>query len=163
MKKNLILGVGNPLLCDDAIGPVVIRRAETALSDMKQFVDFKENYAGGFDLLEEIQGYDRLLLIDCVKTGICKPGTCQIYSVKDFEKYRQERSFNSHSLNLPTLINLGRACGYHMPEEIIVFGIEARDTTTFSEEPTDEVRACIDDIIDRIRSTILQWGDCDTV
>jgi len=163
MKKNLVIGIGNLVLSDDAVGPLIVRRAEEVLADAKECVDFKENYSGGLDMLDDINGYDRLLIVDCVKTGSCEPGTCITYGLNDFEKHRHERSFNSHILTLPTVLDIGKRCGYKMPDDIIIWGIEADDTTTFSEEPTDKVKACIDGVVEKMRQTIAEWQKQDAL
>ena len=162
MKKNLILGLGNSILSDDAIGLFVVRRAQELLSDLKEYVDFKENHSGGFDLLYDINGYNRLLVVDSIVTGKYKPGTCLTFTLKDFEHLTQLNPVNSHSLNLPTTIKTGQKCGYIMPEELVVLGIESADVTTLSEQLTESVNACVDDVVKRIRKEILSWIELDS-
>ena len=161
MKKNLILGLGNSILSDDAIGLFVVRRAQELLSDLKENVDFKENHSGGFDLLYDINGYKRLLVVDSIVTGKSKPGTCLTFTIKDFEHLTQLNPVNSHSLNLQTTITTGQKCGYTMPEELIVLGIESADVTTLSEQLTASVNACVDNVVERIRKEILSWIELD--
>lgn len=162
MKKNLILGLGNSILSDDAVGLFVVRRAQELLADLKEHVDFKENHSGGFDLLYDINGYHRLLVVDSIVTGKSKPGTCLTFTLKDFEHLTQLNPVNSHSLNLPTTIKTGQKCGYIMPEELIVLGIESADVTTLSEQLTASVNACVDDVVKRIRKEILSWIELDS-
>ena len=162
MKKNLILGLGNSILCDDAIGLFVIRRAQELLTDLEKHVDFKENHSGGFDLLYDINGYNRLLVVDSIVTGKSKPGTCFSFTLKDFEHLLQLNPVNSHSLNLPTTIRTGQKCGYTMPEELIILGIESADVTTLSEQLTANVKACVDNVVERIRQEILLWIELDS-
>lgn len=163
MKKNLILGLGNSILSDDAIGLFVVRKAKELLSDLKENIDFKENHSGGFDLLYDINGYHRLLVVDSIVTGKYKPGKCLTFTIKDFEHLTQLNPINSHSLNLPTTIKMGRKCGYTMPEEFIILGIEAADVTTLSEQLTASVNACVDNVIKRIRKEILSWIELDSI
>ena len=162
MKKNLILGLGNSILSDDAIGLFVVRRAEESLNELNEFVDFKENHSGGFDLLYDINGYNRLLVIDSIITGKYKPGTCLTFTLDDFEHLLQLNPVNSHSLNLPTTIKTGQKCGYTMPDEFVILGIESSDVTTLSEQLTDSVNACVDDVVKRIRKEILSWIELDS-
>ncbi len=49
-----------------------------------------------------------------------------------------------------------------MPEELLIFGIESEDVTTFSEKLTGKVEACVDDVVDRIRETLLMWIERET-
>ena len=162
MKKNLILGLGNSILSDDAIGLFVVRRAQELLAELKEYVDFKENHSGGFDLLYDINGYDRLLVVDSIVTGKNKPGTCLTFTIKDFEYLLQLNPVNSHSLNLPTTIKTGKKCGYKMPEDFIILGIESADVTTLSEQLTASVNGCVDNVVERIRKEIHSWIELDS-
>ena len=157
MMKSLVIGIGNVVLSDDGVGPYVVKRAEEHLFDLKGNVDFKENYSGGFDLLYDIAGYNKVLIIDSVLTGVHEPGTCITYNMGDFHQLEQSRLVDSHGVNLPTVLETGRRCGYKMPEEVIIYGIESDDVTTFSEELTTKVEASVDSIVDKIRETLLKW------
>ena len=157
MKKILIIGLGNTVLSDDAVGPYVVRRAEQHLDDLKGFVDFKENYSGGIDMLYDMVDYEKVLLIDSIKTGNCEPGTCIEYKISDFDSLVQPRLTDSLGMNLPTVLELGRKCGYGMPDEFIILDIVAEDLITFSEHLTEKVSICIDNVILKIRETILNW------
>ncbi len=158
-KSINVIGLGNLVLSDDALGLQVVRRARDLLDDLGEYVDFKENHSGGFDMLYDIIGYDRIIIVDCIVTGTCEPGTCITYSLDDFDNLKQVRPFNSHSVNLPTILEIGRKYGYHMPDEIIVLGIEVEDIATFSEKMTDKVSASIDTIVGEIREIIIKHLD----
>jgi len=159
MKKYLVIGIGNVVLSDDGIGPYVVRRAEELLSNLKEYVDYKENYSGGFDLIYDIAGYDKVLIVDSILTGTCEPGICITCTSADFDQLKSDRLIDSHGINLPTIIETGRRCGYKMPEEMVIFGIESEDVTTFSEHLTEKVEACIDDIVLRIEETLSIWTE----
>jgi hydrogenase maturation protease len=102
-------------------------------------------------------------VVDSIVTGKYKPGTCLTFTIKDFEHLLQLNPVNSHSLNLPTTIKTGQKCGYTMPEELIVLCIESADVTTLSEQLTDSVNACVDDVVKRIRKEILLWIELDSI
>jgi Ni,Fe-hydrogenase maturation factor len=58
---------------------------------------------------------------------------------------------------LPAVVDLGKQCGYAMPSEIVIFGIESVDITSFSIDPTENVRLAISDVVDRIEKRLLAW------
>jgi len=153
-RNTTIIGLGNPVLSDDAVGLHIVQRAKVLLDDLSEHVDFKENYSGGFDMLYDVIGYDRIIIVDCIITGTCEPGTCITYTLDDFYNLEQVRPFNSHSVNLPTIIEIGRKYDYQMPDEIIILGIEVKDIETFSEKMTDKVDSSIDTIVGEIRKII---------
>lgn len=157
MKMFLVIGIGNSVLSDDAVGLHVIERARKLLGNLKPFVDFEENCAAGLDLLYDMEGYEKVLLVDCMKTGRYRPGTYITFEMGDLEHLRQNRITDSHALNLLTVIDAGKICGYKMPRNIIILGIEGADITTFSENLTEEVEECVDAVVHRIEKTILSW------
>ncbi len=54
--KTLVLGLGNPLLGDDAVG---LRVAASLRGRLPPDVELDEDYCGGLRLMERLAGYDR--------------------------------------------------------------------------------------------------------
>ena len=71
--RTLVLGLGNPLLGDDAVGLKVAALVRERL-DGAPGVDVLEEEAGGLRLMERMTGYDRAVLVDAAVTG-GTPGT----------------------------------------------------------------------------------------
>jgi hydrogenase maturation protease len=163
MRKCLVVGLGNTVLSDDAVGIIAVRRAQKMLPAFSKYVDFKESCSIGFDMLYDMIGYDCVLIIDSIMTGACEPGTCLVYTMDDFDQIKQERIFNTHYLNLPTVFNVGHTFGYKIPEECILFGIESADVTTFSEELTEKVADSMEEIVKSIGEVIGNWLEGEAV
>ena len=62
--RILILGVGNPILGDDGVGPAVARRLHHSLP--AGTADLVDAPLGGLELLELMVGYQRVILIDAL-------------------------------------------------------------------------------------------------
>lgn len=62
MKKLLILGIGNLVLKDEGIGIHIINRLEKA--QLPPWVDLLDGGTGGIFLIDTIQQYEHLILID---------------------------------------------------------------------------------------------------
>ena len=67
-----VLGLGNELLGDDAIGIIAARRIGLELADQVEVV---EASTYGLALLDVILGCRQLIIIDAIKTGSCPVGT----------------------------------------------------------------------------------------
>ncbi len=157
-KSYLVIGLGNTLLCDDAVGPLAVRKAKASLQ--KKFgarIDFIENDSSSFDLLFEMTGYCKVLIIDSMLTKKCDPGTCLFFNVEDLKPVAANGYVNSHGIRLPALIEAGRLFGYQMPDECLILGIEVLDITTFSLEMTEPVSTSLDSIIVKIEDTLITW------
>jgi len=150
--KTLVLGIGNPILSDDAVGIKVAEEIEGRLRE--QCLDVKTASIGGLSILDEISGYDRLILIDSIKTGEGKPGDVYKLSVEDLGSTSHLSS--SHGMDFATVIGLGRKVGYKIPEIIDIYAIEIEDNTTFSEECTKKVKMRISEIADKIMG-VIKW------
>ncbi|MCK4330673.1 hydrogenase maturation protease [candidate division WOR-3 bacterium] len=160
--KTLVLGIGNPILSDDGVGIKVVEGIEDrmqkiidsgsfgCLSDM----DVRQICIGGLSLLNEISGYNRLILIDSIKTGKGKPGDVYKLAINDLGSTLHLTS--SHGMGFATVIELGRRLGCKIPETIEIFAVEVEDNTTFCEECTEKVKARIPMIVDEIMGMV-EW------
>ncbi|MBI5828855.1 MAG: hypothetical protein HZB20_04795 [Chloroflexi bacterium] len=66
--KTLILGLGNPILGDDALGLRVAALVRQRLPPGSA-IEVDEEYWGGLRLMERLVGYDKAILIDAICTG----------------------------------------------------------------------------------------------
>ena len=73
--KTLLLGMGNPILCDDAVGIRLAGAVAERLGPRPGLDVVEECSVGGLNLLEVIAGYDRVVVLDSIMTGDGVPGT----------------------------------------------------------------------------------------
>ncbi|MBD3348593.1 MAG: hydrogenase maturation protease [Candidatus Eisenbacteria bacterium] len=151
--RTLVLGVGNSILSDDAVGLVVARRLEERFGG-RDDADFGYNEEAGFTLLEESLGYERLVVVDSILTGV-EPGTIHRLDLSDLG--RSIHSNSPHGMNLATVMALGRAQGMDVPDDVRIYAIEVIDTLTFGEELTPQMAERVGGIVDEIASEV--FGD----
>ncbi len=137
--RILVLGLGNPILCDDGVGYQVAMTLQERL-DMPD-VDIKEAGIAGLDFLDMITGYDRAIVIDAIQTEKGKPG--KIYRFGPDSLAATRHSGTPHDVNIATALELGKKLNLKLPKEIIIFAIEVEDVTSFSEECTPEVKKAV--------------------
>lgn len=159
IEDIIVLGLGNPTLCDDVAGLLIIDELINNYSEIFQKVKFVKNYSGGFDMLYEFVGFKKAIIIDSINTGKIEPGSCIEFDYNDLKDLTQPRLVDSHGLNLPTVIETGKMCGYEMPEDIYIFGIEGTEFTEFSEKPTAEVQAGIYKAVEMIVEKLKHLND----
>lgn len=149
-KRTLVLGVGNPILSDDGVG-IHVARILKAMNFPG--VEIDELPASGLEALDIIRGYDRVIIIDAIKTSDGKPGDMYLLEEKDFEKAIHGSS--PHGINMATAFAMGRKIvPEQMPKEILYFAIEAEDIVNVSEELTEKVAKALPDIVARIEEEI---------
>lgn len=143
--NTLVIGVGSTIRGDDGVG-VRVARALTGRCHGPQ-VDVIEVGTAGLSLLDFIEGYDRLVVIDAAVTGAA-PGT--VHALKGEDVAKTVHLGPGHEADLPTTLALGRRLSRHMPEEIVVFAVEAADIETFSEQLSPAVGAAIPEVVARV-------------
>ncbi len=137
---TVILGLGNSILSDDAVGILAAREAGKLLDGCPGIVT-AENERGGMDVLDEIGPYERAVLVDGIKTGRKPPGTIFLLSAREFIPTRRLSGF--HDLDLSTALELARRLGLPIPGEIFVLAVEIIDDVNFGDKCSPEVEAAI--------------------
>jgi len=142
--KTLILGFGNPILSDDVIGIRIAEELEGRFPD----ITVEATSEAGLAILEEVTGYDRLIIIDSIKTGKGRPG--ELYKLELDDLMPRSDFSSSHGLDIATAFKLGESLGYPLPCEVSIYAIEVKDNTTFGEALTPEVEKSIPLIVRQI-------------
>jgi hydrogenase maturation protease len=138
-SRTLLLGMGNPILSDDAVGIRLVGDFSRRLGNVAGLDIIDECTTGGLDLLPIIEGYDRLLVVDSVKT---REGVAGNWFRFTADRLRETIHLtNIHDANFATALTLGRLVGMKIPpdQEIHVFAVEVTDDFTFSEKMTDRL------------------------
>lgn len=156
--KTLVLGIGNPILSDDSAGIKAAQAVAAKVSDPQ--VRVAETSEAGLSLLDAIVGYDRVIIIDTVQTGKGRAG--QIYRLSP-ENFSFAKHFSSpHQVNLITALELGRSLGLAVPQQIVIFAVEAQDISNFGERCTPEVEQAIPELVRMVLQELGCRGSGDT-
>ena len=145
--RTLVIGVGNLLRCDDGAGIHVVRR----LREIKPELDVLEVSLPSVDIIEEVRGYDRVIVVDAIISG-GEPGT--VFNVNLHQGEEPPVLSSSHGMDLFTTLKLGMQLYEDMPGEQIVIGIEASNITTFSEECTPKVEEAVRKVVEIIMQLV---------
>lgn len=140
--KTLVIGLGNPILTDDAAGILTARRvAETLPAETG--IDVIELSVGGIALMEHMVGYERVILIDALWTPPDQVGRVHVFAAGDLSETLNASS--THDADLPTALRIGRELGAPLPDpaHIQIVAITAHRVLDFCETPTPPVAAAI--------------------
>lgn len=141
------------MLSDDGFGPAVARLVRERLDTLPgalasaeagglakdegsaaDDVTVEEASVAGFHLLDLLNGYDRVLLVDVVQTGRYPAGTLLDLPL---QKASSARTLGgSHQMDLVTTVRLGQLAGYRLPGSITILVAEAEDLLTLGERLT---------------------------
>lgn len=157
--KTLLLGMGNPILSDDAVGIMLARDVGAALGPRPGVDVIDECSIGGLNLLDLVAGYDRLVVVDSIKTRGGVPGTWYRFDATDLRETMNLR--NVHDANFATAMQLGRTVGMHLPddEDIHVLAVEIDDNVNFGEELSPVLAAAYAELRDEILAEVRRLLD----
>ncbi|MBM3744487.1 MAG: hydrogenase maturation protease [Acidobacteria bacterium] len=124
IPRTRLLGLGNDILADDALGILAAREIERLALPGLQVVTSSES---GLSLLDYVQDVDRLIVIDSIQTARAEPGT--IHLVRE-EDVAAPPGGSPHFIGLFETLALGRALGLRVPGEVIIIAVEAADCLT---------------------------------
>jgi hydrogenase maturation protease len=152
----LVLCLGNDILRDDGVGWAIAHALEASLPESRipnpeSRVLVKRSALSGFYLLDELTGWNRVLVVDAVKTGQHPPGEVLSFP---FEALGTEAGPSPHAVGLPTVIRLGRQSGVPLPSWIHIVAVEVDDMESFVEGLTPAVAAAVPRAVAVIRSLL---------
>ena len=131
----LIVGLGSPIMSDDAIGLEVVQEIEDMHLDG---VETRHEAIGGLDIIPVLWGYKHVIIVDAIQTRQYEPGTIMFYNPEDFDDTIGDAS--AHDINLATAMRIGRQVEPEMmPDEVKFVAIEAEDLITVNEGMTPKL------------------------
>ncbi len=142
-RKVLLLGLGNDILTDDAVGLQVARRLHHELAHQPG-IEVRETTEMGLALLDFITGYAAVVIVDSIQTGRAAPGFVHELDAASLQPLTGR---TPHFLGVSETLSLGRQLGLPMPDHVKVFAIEVEDVTSFSEECTPRVSKAIPECV----------------
>ena len=146
--RTLVLGLGNDILSDDAVGLEVVQQLRGQIPD-DSHVDIEDVCDMGLALLDLIVGYQELIIVDCIQTGKATPGTLHEFGQ---DQIQTRRGGSPHFLGVGETLELGKMLELPMPEKIRILAIEVEDPFTLGTELTQSVAAAIPQAIERLRT-----------
>lgn len=151
-RKVLVLGLGNEIMGDDALGLLAVREVKRRV---EAAIDVVEASIAGFALLDLMEGYDSVLIIDSVATGSSPPGSIVELSPSEF---KQKSTLSPHFVGLNDVIELAEKLEIQFPVSIRILGMEVDDPFILREGLSDAIAGRVNDIVAKAEEILLGWG-----
>ena len=146
--RTLILGLGNPILSDDAAGLQAARQLYELIDG--EDIDLVEAAVAGMQTVQLLSGYDRAVIIDVVQDE-ARVGEVWRLDARELES---GSATSSHGIGVGQAMRLARLVGLPLPEEILIYAIAAADTSTFGESLTPQLGQAMPSIVRRIAADL---------
>ena len=156
MNKTLIVGLGNPILGDDGVGWKVAERVrqrfEVGADDLGDFSDVDVNCfsLGGLSLMEQMVGYERVILVDSMQTGQGEAGDVRVFKLEEMQNPFLGHSASTHDTSLIIAMETGRKMGLKLPDEVIFIAVEAIQVYDFSEELSPSIASAVPKMVEAV-------------
>ncbi len=118
--KTLIVGLSGERECSPDVGFAVARGVHSVLRDPR--VDIVETTALGFDLFGLAAGYDKVVVVDCVRTGDGDVSELRRLGLSGLELERMADSDHDTEYRAKVMVDEGK--GSWLPNEISIYAIE---------------------------------------
>jgi hydrogenase maturation protease len=150
--KTLILGLGNDLLGDDAVGIIAAQRLGKIAGGC---VDIIECNLAGIALLDVLVGYDRVIILDAFHSGNHPPGTVLDMSVDDLKPIP---GMSPHYIGLPEVTSIGRRLGLDVPDVISIFAVEIAECLTIGGTLSKTAALSVIEMTNRAMHRLREWN-----
>lgn len=151
--KTIVLGLGNTIMGDDGIG-IYVARILSGRFDEASGVKVDETPLAGMNLLRILEGYDRAVLVDAIRTSDCVPGKLHKLDIEDFSSTRQFVS--PHWTNVYTAMYMAKKYDFDVPAKITVFAVEIDEQNEVTEECSPAIESRKMDIAEEIYQYVLK-------
>jgi len=152
-NRVLVLGLGNDLLTDDAVGLHVARAAGARLAGDPGVV-VRETMEMGLALLDEIVGFDGLVIADSIQTGRAPAGHIHVF---DQGALASRRISAPHFLGVAETLALGERLAMAMPRHVCIIAIEVADPFTLARRMTSSVEQAVDTAAARVAEQVHEF------
>jgi hydrogenase maturation protease len=150
----LVLGLGNTLLTDEAVGIAVIRQLQADHADLAN-VRYLDGGTLSFTLADPIAEASGLIVVDAAALGQA-PGSVRVFEDDAMDRQLSGKGKSVHEVSLADLLDMARLTDT-LPEKRCLVGIEP-ETVDWGEQLTPAVAAAVPKAVDAIRAVIERWN-----
>lgn len=145
--KTAIMGFGNPVRSDDAVGIYVIDQLKKLIEDSPQISLFDMG-TSAFEVLFKLKGHQKIRIVDAVVNTGEEPGTIYKVPAEEVRKAPEDDPMVFlHSLKWDQALSYARKImGEAYPDDIAVYLI-AVDNTRLQIQLSDEVRSAGEKVV----------------
>jgi hydrogenase maturation protease len=153
-KKNiLILGLGSDILMDDGVGPKLMWHFEKTLCDTR--IKYETNLVGGMDIIELIRDYNKVIILDAIKTADGMPGDVYFY---DKDNYCETLHLSVvHDITFQNALEMADLLGIKITSKILIVAIEIEEYLTLGDQFSVQVQAKYEQIKNEVETKINEW------
>ena len=149
----LILGVGNIILSDEAVGVRAVE-ALAAAYDLPPGVRALDGGTSGMEMLDDIADVDLLIMVDALNTDQPQGTLLRLAGDEVPVFFRQKLS--PHQIGLPDVLASLEFAG-RSPKDMVIIGVEASNFE-LGLEMSPAIAACVPQLVDKVVGELAARG-----
>jgi hydrogenase maturation protease len=153
MVSTLVLGIGNLVMSDDGVGVRVIQELSSTFT-FPAGVAVVDGGTLGLDLLPQLEGVDRLLVVDAADFGL-PPGTISRLTGEEVPVVL-ETKLSPHQMGLKDLLAVASLQGI-APAEMVLWGVQP-ERLEMGVDLSPAVAAAVDPLVRSVLNELESWG-----
>lgn len=150
----LVLGVGNTLLTDEAVGVRVVEALQDHPDSAELGLKLMDGGTMGLTLLVAMEDADALIVVDAAYLGE-GPGAVKVFEGPDMDHFLRNRGRSPHDIGLDDLMD-GLRLREAVPEHRALVGIEPQ-ILTIGEHLTEPVAMAVPQAANAILQLARRW------
>ena len=151
-ESTLILGIGNTLLSDEAVGVEVVRRLAAA-DDIPSAV-FLDGGTLSFTLAGHIAESPCLVVVDAA-VMVTPPGTVRVIEGEAMDRQLSGKGTSVHEVSLMDLLDMARLTD-SLPLQRALVAIEPAEVD-WGDQLTPAVAAAVPEAMAKVRALVARW------
>lgn len=125
MKNSIaVIGVGNEMMGDDAIGPHVVKEL-VKRGNLPEGIELIDEGRGGMRLVHHIREMEKVLIIDAADIGK-DPGDFTVFRPQEVESIKDLSGTNIHEWDLLKMLELSKMLG-ECPDDVSILAIQPKN------------------------------------
>jgi hydrogenase maturation protease len=153
-KKILILGLGNTLLSDEAVGVRVMESLRNHPDCQRYNLSLLDGGTMGLSLLVDMEDANAMIIIDAAQLNQ-RPGAVQVFEGADMDHFLRHRGRSPHDIGLDDLMD-GLRLRQAVPEQRALVGVQPQ-ILTVGESLSDDVAAALPLAAEAVFGVLRRW------
>lgn len=149
-NKILVLALGNDIMGDDG---AALAAAKILRNEFGSVIDIFEVASAGFMLLDLMEGYDKVIIIDTILSNNI-PGNIRELSL---EELTSRHTNSPHYAGLPEIIGLAKKLELNFPDEVRIIVMEITDPFIIRQGLSPEIMEEIPALVSRVKDIVNKW------
>ena len=154
----VVIGIGSPVLTDGG-APLSVIELLRSWGNTAGTAHFAQLPAGGIDLLDELEGYSRAIIIAAFPQHDGDGVTVTETVMKDAPPGADIVTAlpGDHGVEVQDVLALGKRCGYTVPDTVVLLGIHGTDVYTIGEQLSTAMPDVVKKVAQRVENLQEQW------